>query len=89
MNDPGFEIVRVAGERALAEQDRLRNLFPQTGLYPVMLGQEAQIEELLYDLTPENKNQITLDKSYQIEMPLWFRQREAEEEANIVKPNFD
>ncbi|MBC7528113.1 MAG: hypothetical protein H7308_11240 [Chthonomonadaceae bacterium] len=49
MNDPGFEIVKVTGERALVEMERLRNLFPQTGLYPVMLGQEAQIEKVLID----------------------------------------
>lgn len=79
----------MAGEVALVEMERLRNLFPQTGLYPVLLGQEARIEKVLVDLTSENNPQLILDKSYQIEMPLWFRQREAEEEANIVKPNFD
>lgn len=70
-----IRIINVAGKNALAELDRLREEYPATGLYPILLG-DAEDHDRISDGRGEAVDvTLTVAESWKIDPAHWFREK--------------
>lgn len=71
----GIQILTVPGQNAEAELHRLRSEFGQTGLYPVIFGEQDVFEAIkrYNEFSKAKSFQAILAKSLQLDVTTWFR----------------
>jgi Domain of unknown function (DUF4253) len=74
------QTLNIAGTYAASELNRLRKEFAQTGLYPVLFGDQTFYEELIERgrIKQESSTKTTegiISQSLEIDVPAWFREQ--------------
>ncbi|XZE21496.1 DUF4253 domain-containing protein [Pirellulaceae bacterium SH449] len=72
--------IEVAGEKAIAEMQRLRSEFPDTGLWPILLGDDEELERIEDCLEDSSESPAEiLSASNAIDANAWFVARTLED----------
>ena len=81
---PELSVLKVAGSQALAEVERLRAEFPETGRYPVLLGDDDDVDGIEESLDDDRTTSAILDGSTRIEPRRWFAERDEEYMGDVT-----